>query len=237
MRKLYFLVALVAIFSASPVFANGNGPPNCHPVFGCQGGGDDDPGSNTNTNTNTATGVGVGVGIAGGGDASSDATAFGGAGFGGDATAFGGHGGDAEVGNGFGNFSPESESNSFSSAHQGQAQGQEQGQGQGQFGYVKTDVEVEGDTHVTDIDNDFPVNTAAPVFAGNCSQGVSAQTQGFGGSIASGNSVCDYIAVAGAYIAGGDRDEAFRVLGKAEKAADWRFVFSRVRMVLTLGLL
>ncbi|KKM14821.1 hypothetical protein LCGC14_1702280 [marine sediment metagenome] len=86
-------------------------------------------------------------------------------------------------------------------------------------------------------DYDFPVNTAAPVFAGNCAQGMSAQTMGFGGSIASGNSVCDFIAVAGAFIAGGERAEAFRVLGKAEKAADWRFLFSRIRMVITLGLL
>ncbi len=86
-------------------------------------------------------------------------------------------------------------------------------------------------------DFDFPVNTAAPVFAGNCAQGMSAQTMGFGGSIASGNSVCDFIAVAGAFIAGGERAEAFRVLGKAEKAADWRFLFSRIRMVITLGLL
>jgi len=114
-------------------------------------------------------------------------------------------------------------------------QDQGQGQGQGQFGFVDTDLTVEGDT--TTIDNDFPVNTAAPVFAGNCSQGVSAQTASFGGSIATGNSVCDFIAVAGAYIAGGDRSEAFRVLGKAEKAADWRFFFSRIRMTITLGLL
>ncbi len=89
----------------------------------------------------------------------------------------------------------------------------------------------------TIVDYDFPVNTAAPVFAGNCAQGVSAQTMGFGGSIASGNSVCDFIAVAGAFIAGGERAEAFRVLGKAEKAADWRFLFSRIRMVITLGIL
>lgn len=93
------------------------------------------------------------------------------------------------------------------------------------------------DNSVQTIDNNFPVNTAAPVFAGNCSQGISAQTMSFGGSIASGNPVCDFIAVAGAYIAGGDRTEAFRVLGKAERAADWRFFFAKVRMTLTLGLL
>lgn len=113
--------------------------------------------------------------------------------------------------------------------------------GSGGEGGLGGDAEI-GDVHVTDnsvyrTDYDFPVNTAAPVFAGNCSQGVSAQTMGFGGSIASGNSVCDYIAVSGALIAGGNREEAFRVIGKAEEAADWRFFFSRVRMVITLGIL
>jgi hypothetical protein len=97
-------------------------------------------------------------------------------------------------------------------------------------------VVVEGDETVYEAAR-FPVNTAAPVFAGNCAQGVSAQWMSGGGSIASGNPVCDYIAVSGAYIAGGDRDEAFRVLRKAEKAADWRFFFSRVRMAMTLGIL
>lgn len=255
-RFALLTVAIAAIFVSAPAFAGSdcNGAANCNTDI-----------SDNFSPSSSSTGVGVGVGVAGGGDA--DATAFGG-------TAFGGHasGGDAfsgstaisgpsvssaDVGNGFGNFSPDAH------AHQGQGQlqgqiginEQEQGifgsgnshqgqhqnadadahQGQGQFGFVKTDVEVEGDT--TTIDNDFPVNTAAPVFAGNCSQGVSAQWMQGGGSIATGNPVCDYIAVAGAFIAGGDRDNAFRVLGKAETAADWRFVFSRVRMVITLGLL
>jgi len=163
---------------------------------------------------------------------------------------FGGAGGRAHQGQGQGQIGIN---------EQGQDQGQDQGQSQvgindqgqdqsqAQVGIVRDgDVDVDSndtvnvdasDNSTHKIDNDFPVNTAAPVFAGNCSQGVSAQTMGFGGSVASGNPVCDYIAVAGAYIAGGDRDNAFRVLEKAEKAADWRFFFAQVRMTVTLGLL
>ena len=97
-------------------------------------------------------------------------------------------------------------------------------------------VTVEGDDIVYEAP-DIPVNSAAPVFAGACSQGVSIQTQSFGGSAGTTNSVCDYVAVAGGFIAAGDRDNALRVLGKAEGAADWRYRFSQIRSVLTLGLL
>lgn len=121
---------------------------------------------------------------------------------------------------------------------QGQFQGQ--GQQQGQVGIVRdgdvvdnSSVQVEGD----DVRYDFPVAPAAPVFAGNCAQGISVQTHQFGGSAASSNPVCDYIAVSGAFIAAGERGEALRVIGKAEDAADWRFTFARIRNVLTLGLL
>jgi len=99
-----------------------------------------------------------------------------------------------------------------------------------------TELNVEGDSINYDAP-DIPVNSAAPVFAGACSQGVSIQTQSFGGSAGSSNPVCDYVAVAGGFVAAGERDEAVRVLGKAEDAADWRFVFSQIRNVLTLGLL
>lgn len=195
----------------------------------------------------------AGAGVFGSGNSSS--TAFGGA---------GGQGGDATQGQQQGLVGIQgqlgildNEVTNELSNHQGQGQGQigineqgqDQGQQQGQVGIVKdgdqktivrddSEVNVDAsDNSVHTIDNDFPVNTAAPVFAGNCAQGVSGQTATWGASIASGNSVCDYIAVSGAYIAGGDRDEAFRVLKKAEKAADWRFFFSRVRMVVTVGLL
>lgn len=107
---------------------------------------------------------------------------------------------------------------------------------------VKQEVEdnsfVDASDHsVHSIDNDFPVNTAAPVFAGNCAQGVSAQTGPFGGSVATGNSVCDFIAISGAYVASGNPVEAMRLLSRAEKAAEHRFLFSRIRSFLTLGLL
>jgi hypothetical protein len=95
---------------------------------------------------------------------------------------------------------------------------------------------VEGDDIVYEAP-DIPVNSAAPVFAGACSQGVSVQTQSFGGSAGTTNPVCDYVAVAGGFIAAGDRDDALRVLVKAEDAADWRYRFSQIRSVLTLGLL
>jgi hypothetical protein len=115
-----------------------------------------------------------------------------------------------------------------------------QGQDQTAVGKVKVDshdeVTVEGDDIVYEAP-DIPVNSAAPVFAGACSQGVSVQTQSFGGSAGTTNPVCDYVAVAGGFIAAGDRDDALRVLGKAEDAADWRYRFSQIRSVLTLGLL
>ena len=131
---------------------------------------------------------------------------------------------------------------------QGQEQGQDQqqkqqmdqgqGQDQGQQLVDKSSFDMDlGDSTTIYEAPDFPVNTAAPVFAGNCAQGVSAQTMSFGGSFASGNPVCDFIAVAGAHIASARPDEAFRVLAKAEKAADWRFFFARVRMIITVGLL
>ncbi len=115
-----------------------------------------------------------------------------------------------------------------------------QGQDQDQTAVGNVDshdsVSVEGDDVVYEAP-DIPVNSAAPVFAGACSQGVSVQTQSFGGSAGTTNPVCDYVAVAGGFIAGGDRDQAMRVLGKAEKAADFRYRFSQVRSFLTLGLL
>lgn len=124
-------------------------------------------------------------------------------------------------------------------------QGQEQGQHQGQVGIVKdgdvqvvddSEAVVEGDDIVYEAP-EIPVNSAAPVFAGACSQGVSVQTHSFGGSAGTTNPVCDYVAVAGGFTAAGERTEAVRVLGKAEGAADWRYRIYQVRSILTLGLL
>jgi hypothetical protein len=97
-------------------------------------------------------------------------------------------------------------------------------------------VTVEGDNVNYDAP-DIPVNSAAPVFAGACSQGVSVQTQSFGGSAGSSNPVCDYVAVAGGFIASGNGEAANLALQKAEKAADWRYRLSQIRSILTLGLL
>lgn len=122
------------------------------------------------------------------------------------------------------------------STKQGQGQGQDQ-TAVGQVGVDSHDeVNIDGDDVIYEAP-DIPVNSAAPVFAGACSQGVSIQTSSFGGSVGSSNPVCDYVAVAGGFVAAGERTEALRVLGKAEKAADWRYLFSQIRSVLTLGLL
>jgi len=115
-------------------------------------------------------------------------------------------------------------------------------QGQHQTGIVRDgDVSMSDNSAMTvegdDFDYDIPVNSAAPVFAGACSQGISVQTQSFGGSAGTTNPVCDYVAVAGGFVAAGERTEAVRVLGKAEGAADWRYRFSQIRNILTLGLL
>lgn len=229
MHKLFTLLAFLAIFClASPAMAvciiPGILPPGCS---------NDDPAPPappaptpdvTNTNTNTSTS-----------SSSSTAKVVG--------------SGNSEVGNGYGNFSPESnayqgqqqgqiginEQDQNQNQAQGQDQGQDQGQGQDQFGFVKTDVEIE-DNSVHRIDNDFPVNTAAPIFANACSSGVSAQTAGFGGAVATTNIICDHVAVAGAFIALGDRDSAMSQLRKAQRDVAWRSVFAKIRGVLTLGI-
>jgi hypothetical protein len=242
MRKLFTLFAFVAIFSFAGTASagihqcpDGSWHTNCGnhqlPPEPPAPPAPEVPG-NTNTNTNTATGGAGGDGgnasVFGSGNSASHSgsSSTSGVDFG-SRNDFGGDGGDASLG-AFNDFGGSSDQD------QGQLQGQQQGQAQGQDNDVDVSI---SDNSVHSIDNDFPVNTAAPVFAGNCSQGVSGQTMGFGGSVASGNPVCDYIAVAGAYIAGGDRAEAFRVLTKAEDAADWRAVFAKIRMCLTLGLL
>lgn len=175
-------------------------------------------------------------------------------------SASGSFAGVGDVGNNSGNSSSDSSATAFGA--QGQMQGQlgildntntldngneiststststKTNQDQTAVGTVDShdSVTVEGDDIVYESP-DIPVNSAAPVFAGACSQGVSVQTQSFGGSAGTTNPVCDYVAVAGGFIAAGDRDDALRVLGKAEDAADWRYRFSQIRSVLTLGLL
>lgn len=190
-------------------------------------------------------GFGLGIGVGKGGSAFAT---------GGDAEVE--DSGNSSVGNGYGNFSPESNSRvdsdvdvdtdvdvdasshnfNSNSAKQGQGQDQDQDQFQAQGQYSDDDFVIEGDTTTYEAAR-IPVNSAAPVFAGACSQGVSMQFPTAGASAGTGNPVCDYVAVAGAFVAAGERAEALRVLGKAEDSADWRAIFAKIRGVLTLGLL
>lgn len=144
--------------------------------------------------------------------------------------------GNSEVGNGIGNFSPDASATSVQGQQQGQQQGQTQGQIQGQAQNSDDDFVIEGDTTTYEAAR-IPVNSAAPVFAGSCSQGVSMQFPTAGASAGTGNPVCDYVAVAGAFVAAGERTEALRVLAKAEESADSRALLAKIRGWLTLGLL
>lgn len=223
MRNLSFLlVALAALMLSTPALATGDQDHTCQGGHNCSGGSVGDVSSSS-----TALGAGVGVGIGKGGNASATNN-----------TAVDVHSRNVNRNN------LNNSNTNVGINEQGQGQHQDQGQQQGQVGIVRDgDVTVAGDSFSVEGDEilyeapDIPVNSAAPVFAGACSQGISGQGHGFGASVASGNPVCDYVAVAGGFVASGDRSEAVRVLGKAEDAADWRFFFSRVRMVLTLGLL
>ena len=84
--------------------------------------------------------------------------------------------------------------------------------------------------------SEIPVNTAAQVLAGSCAQGASLQLGQTGASIGSGNPVCDFAAVAGLYLAAGDRTTALAVAGEARAAAQHRARVSKWRSFLTLGL-
>lgn len=108
-------------------------------------------------------------------------------------------------------------------------------QGQSAVGKVDShdSVLVEGDTFEA---ADIPVNTAAPVFAGACSQGASLQLGQTGASVGSGNPVCDFATVSGVYLAAGERAKALEAADAAMKAAKSRYMFSFVRSFLTFGL-
>lgn len=92
-------------------------------------------------------------------------------------------------------------------------------------------------TNSTVVDNDFPVHSAAPIFSNACSSGMSAQTAGVGGAVATTNIICDHIAMAGAYVAIGDLTAASAILSRAENEIRWRSIFAKIRGVLTLGIL
>lgn len=79
------------------------------------------------------------------------------------------------------------------STQQGQQQGQIQGQLQGQQFTDSSAVTVtDSSDNSTFVEAaDIPVASAAPVFASACSAGVSGQSMGFGGSLATTNPMCD----------------------------------------------
>ena len=95
----------------------------------------------------------------------------------------------------------------------------------------------------------WPASTAAHVYSGICAQGFSFQGMSYGASVATGNSVCDFVAVTGNYLAVGaaapgllDEDgrsaleKAMRAADEAFGAARRRNRLSRIRNYLTLGL-
>ncbi len=150
------------------------------------------------------------------------------------------NGGDAEVGNGFGNFSPSATAFGAQgqigivapditvSPKQRQRQGQEQGQGQGQgqeqeanigngFKNFSSDSDQgQGqfgyvDSHdLYEAQDRDPVSSAAPVSATACSSGISAQGVDLGGAVATTNVYCNLALVA----------EVAAAQGKSEIAAE-----------------
>ncbi len=90
-------------------------------------------------------------------------------------------------------------------------------------------------SHTTD--NDFPVRTAARTRAGTCEQGLAGQFAGVGAAVATGNPVCDFLAVAESMGDSGDSVGQKRNQQRAEKSAVWRARIGLFRAFITLGLL
>jgi len=231
------LIAAAALVLASPVFAQGVGqggpcPPN-NPV--CNSGGGGGGGGTAGTGAGGAggaggvgqggiggqggnafgqggTGVGVGVGIGVGGDsnarARSNSNATGGNATGGNATA-----GVSLGSSTFGN------SRVRSSNRQGQGQQQGQQQDSSQANAQNTNIDVSDRSSYSYKERKQPVASAAPVFATACSSGVSAQSFGFGGSLASTNPMCDLALAAEMARAGGDEELSQELMQRAAKYA------------------
>jgi len=209
MKKLYALIAILGLLVAGPAFAgwgNGGTPP-----------GQDKPeGTNIDVEAEggdggTVFGSGNSSSRADGGDATSSAS-------GGDAYSGSMAGAAAGAVSGAGVFDS-GNSNSYASSYdtlvndQGQQQGQQQGQNTAvdqvlsshNHSNQDTDVATDNDqaTEVNvdasdrssqtynNIEKRRPVHSAANVYATACSSGVSGQFQGFGGSLAKTNPMCD----------------------------------------------
>jgi len=93
----------------------------------------------------------------------------------------------------FGNSRNENTLVGKQSQHQGQSQNQGQVTDTDQKNKQETDLSVDASDRSTTLVQDTrdPVASAAPVFASACSAGVSAQSYGFGGALASTNPMCD----------------------------------------------
>ena len=84
---------------------------------------------------------------------------------------------------------------------------------------------------------DFPANAAARTRAGNCEQGVAGNFAGIGAAVATGNPVCDFLAIADSMGAAGDEIGQKRNLRRADRVAFFRACLAVFRGVITLGLL
>jgi hypothetical protein len=104
---------------------------------------------------------------------------------------------------------------------QGQQQGQETSQATDQANAQTTNIDVSDRSSSSNTykERKNPVASAAPVFATACSSGVSAQTMGFGGSLASTNPMCDLALAAEMARAGGDEELSQELMQRAAKYA------------------
>jgi hypothetical protein len=180
MRSLLILIAVVSVgmFFAAPSFANDAGS-HCvqfgddHP--GCGGGGGDDDdnnggnggngGGSTNSAAFSASGSIAGAGVFDSGNSASTSSV-------GDTSAFSGV-----------NF----ENARLGNSHNANRLSTETDNDQS----VSIDASDRSTTTTIVEDRKDPVASAAPVFASACSAGISAQSYGFGGSLANTNPMCD----------------------------------------------
>lgn len=266
-KLLLLSLVAFALALASPVLAehnNGNGNDNCeeapcgNPNGGNGGNGGDggnggNGGNNAVTNTNVNTNVAVSESSSSAaassnstssvGDTTSSSLAVGGSSYseGGESySGVEGSGNSSNTNEQYYSGSVENTNFDVDSYEGTNEQGQSQSQDQTAVGEVDSHDSVEvdaSDNSVHKIETRIPASSAAPIFANACASGMSAQTMGFGGSLAATNIVCDHVALAGAYMALGNHEAASLVLARAEEDVKWRSFFAKVRGVLTLGIL
>jgi hypothetical protein len=92
-------------------------------------------------------------------------------------------------------------------------------------------------TSVSNVDNDFPVATAAAVFGSVCNSGGSIQTGKVGISSTSVSTFCRKLTLFSTYWAIGDYESARTMLREARNDTDFNEVFNNLKRFLTLGVL